>query len=122
MASSQIGDILLNLRIDARLSAEKVSEILRVQYSILLKPSTLYNYEKGRTLPGIRCFLALCVIYNCSDVLTTFGYSKYADKYSLYATEIEQIIQRYISLTPSEKEIILGALGIKTKSLNPKAA
>lgn len=122
MDNSQIGDILLKLRIEARLSVGKVSEILRTQYSILLNPDTLCNYEKGRTLPNIRCFLALCAIYNCNDILAAFGYSKYTDKYSSYAAEIKQIIQRYILLNPAEKGIILGALGIDAKSSNPKAA
>lgn len=120
MDSITIGTILRKLRENAHLSAKEVSDILKKDYSIDMNHRTLFNYEKGRSSPDIDRFLTLCMIYNCSDILYTFGYTDEQQHFTPPSHEDEQILKKYHSLPPSGRNLILGALGIEKDGLKQK--
>ncbi|MBP3609499.1 MAG: helix-turn-helix transcriptional regulator [Lachnospiraceae bacterium] len=113
MDSITIGTTLRTLRENANLSAKDVSEILKNKYAIDMNYRTLFNYEKGRSSPDIDRFLTLCQIYDCYDILYTFGYTEKKNAFTPIPPEEELIIKKYNSLPPSGKNMILGALGIE---------
>lgn len=120
MDATTIGTILRNLRENANMSAKDVSDILKKEYAIDMNYRTLFNYEKGRSSPDIDRFLTLCMIYNCNDILYTFGYTDKQQSFSPPNREDEQILKKYHSLPPSGRNVILGALGIEKDSLQQK--
>ncbi len=117
MTSIQIGSTLRSLRKKAGLSAKEVSAILSNTYNIKMEHGTLYNYEKGRSSPDIDRFLSLCMIYECRDVLYEFGYTnKKLSAIPLNSEEFE-VLDKFQSLSDSEKDMILGALRIERQEL-----
>lgn len=117
-----IGNILRTLRENSNLSAKEVSIILKNNYSIEMNYRTLFNYEKGRSSPDVDRFLALCQIYNCTDILYTFGYTNKQQNFVSYTPEDKQILKKYHALPPSGRNVILGALGIEKDGLQQKTS
>lgn len=112
-----IGNTLRKLRKQSGLSAQDVSQILKTKYSIEMNHRTLFNYEKGRSSPDIDRFLSLCMIYGCRDILYEFGYTnKKLSAIPLNSEEFE-VLDKFQSLSDSEKDMILGALRIERQEL-----
>lgn len=122
MNSVTIGTILKKLREDAKLSPPDVVAILKSNYSIELSLRTLFSYESGCSTPDVTIFLALCTIYHCQDILYTFGYSNKKITFHRSNSDEEVIINKYRALPAIEKNIILGALGIKKGILLQKSS
>jgi len=120
MDAITIGTTLRKLRENANLSAKDVSDILKSEFSIDMNHRTLFNYEKGRSSPDVDRFLTLCMIYNCNDILYTFGYTDKQQNFTPPSREDEQILKKYHALPPSGRNLILGALGIEKDSLQQK--
>ena len=120
MDSVTTGIILKNLRLSANLSIPNAINILRKDYSIKLNSRTLLNYEAGYGIPDLNHFLALCTVYHCQDILYTFGYNDEQVSLSTLSSEEQQIITTYRTLPTLEKNIVLGALGIKKELFQQK--
>lgn len=118
--TAHIGTVLAKLRKESNCSLKSVSGTLRTKYHITLPPQTILEYEQGRLLPDTNTFLAICAIYNCSDILYSFGYSNKNNTLSSLNPEELQIIANYRALPSAEKDMILGALGIKKDRLLPR--
>ena len=113
MNSVTIGTTLQSLRENSGLSTTHVSLLLKSTYAIESNQADLLHYESGNKSPDISCFLALCSIYGCHDILHTFGYTKTRTTLDAPNTEENLILQKYRLLPTEEKSIILGALHIK---------
>lgn len=116
----RIGLKLRELREEKGYNAKDVVELLSSNYGIELQFKTLYSYENGRTFPNTDVFLALCLIYNCRDILYTFGYTDKPNAYTVTSPEDALIVEKYNNLTPSGKNMILGALGIEKNDIQQK--
>lgn len=121
MDKKKIGLRLKELRAGASLSVDEVLQILKVRYSIEVRPNTLYGYENGRTSPDVDLFLALCKIYNCRDVLFEFGYTDIKEIFSIHNSEEKEVIEKYQALPEDGKDVIRGALGIEKREVQEMA-
>lgn len=122
MNSVTIRTALKRLRINLQLSPQDVSALLHSKYSIEVSAQTLLDYEAGSSTPDISHFLALCKLYDCPDVLHTFGYNSQKSAFFGLCSEEQQIINEYRKLPASEKNMILGALGIKKERVLQRIA
>lgn len=48
-------------------------------FGIVISEKTLYAYENGTNSPKVNTFIALCQIYNVTDIISEFGYSSVYD-------------------------------------------
>lgn len=117
---TNLGVTLRELRESKKYNAKEVAKILTSKYGITLQYRTLYGYETGRSFPNTDVFLALCEIYECYDILYTFGYTDKQQNFMPPSHEDEQILKKYHALPPSARNLILGALGIEKDSLQQK--
>lgn len=122
MNSVTIRTALKRLRTNLQLSPQDVSVLLHSKYSIEVSAQTLLDYEAGSSTPDISHFLALCKLYDCPDVLHTFGYSDENFAFCKLLPEEQQIINNYRKLPTLEKNMILGALGIKKERVLQRIA
>lgn len=120
MDKKQIGQRLKELRANSSLSVDEVLQILKSNYSIEVRPNTLYGYENGRTSPDVDLFLALCKIYNCRDILYEFGYTDIKEIFNIHNSEEKEVIEKYQKLPESGKDMIRGALGIEKREEQKK--
>ena len=67
-----IGTTLSELRKDKKLKQKDVASLLD-NYGFNVRAKTIYNWEKGLSLPGIPHFIALCDILDVDDVLWRFA-------------------------------------------------
>lgn len=119
--SIKLGTKLRELRENKGYNAKEVAALLSDKYMIKLKYQTLYSYETGRTFPNTDVFLALCQLYDCYDILYTFGYTDKQVIDNSISHEDEEILKRYHALPSSGQNMILGALGIdKSRQNNQK--
>ena len=102
----EIGSILRESRINAKMSVEQVSNVLtRCGYKASQK--TIYSWENGNSRPAIEVLMKLCDIYGIKDILRTFGFNGYNEDGSikLNLKEIEHI-EKYRSLDPHGQETV----------------
>lgn len=111
MDKIEIGSKLRTLRENTGMNAKEVSETLLKRFQIKVEYKSIYNYEKGRNQPDIDVFLALCIIYNCDDVLFEFGYTD--KRRSRTLSEADRVAVEYKKLPESGKDVIRNALGIE---------
>lgn len=117
---TKIGLKLRELREQKQLNAKDVASLLHDKYDIEINFKALYSYETGRTFPNTDIFLALCHLYECNDILYTFGYVDKPNAFAISPEDLE-VIKKYHALPSSGQNMILGALGIdKTKQNNQK--
>lgn len=103
-------EVLKNLREKSQLKAPEVSAMLRERYGMDMNYRTLYNYENGKSSPDVERFLALCEIYNCSDILGEFGFAHDTglgfEKIVLWGNEYTpenwEMLKNMISLVPQK--------------------
>ena len=69
-----IPSILRQKRELCGLSVESVVSKLK-DFGITISEKALYAYENGTNSPKVNTFIALCKIYNVSDIMSEFGYS-----------------------------------------------
>lgn len=115
---TNMGTILKKLRRKKGYKAKEVSALLQSEYGIDLKFKSIYSYETGRTFPDTDVFLALCMLYDCYDILYDFGYT---DKRNISAPtppEDAMIIKKYHSLPAGGQSVIMNALGIRRENIN----
>lgn len=93
MGNEYIPKILKEYRKKNHFTVKDVSLMLH-EHSIDVAPKTIYGWENGESNPSADILLTLCVIYNITDVLTTF---KYIDNIeSFYVTSSERtLIESY---------------------------
>ena len=64
-----IPQLLRDKRTCKKLSVEQVSAKLK-EMGFSVAPKTLYGYEKGVSMPNVPIFIALCDIYEVTDILS----------------------------------------------------
>lgn len=64
-----IPELLRGKRLSKNMSVEQVAAALD-EKGLHIAPKTLYNYEKGVSMPNVPIFIALCDIYGVSDILS----------------------------------------------------
>lgn len=111
MSKNTIGQKLRQLREKCGYNAKEVSLILQNTFSLNVQYKTIYNYENGRNSPDTDVFLALCIIYNCKDILFEFGYTDTPQKYPL-SSEASEVYSKYQALPKDGQAVIRNALGI----------
>ena len=121
MSKIAIGQKLRQLREHCGYNAKEVSSILQRDFSLDIQYKTIYNYENGRNSPDTDVFLALCIIYDCEDILYEFGYTDTPRKYPL-SSEATKIYSKYRQLSKDGQNIIRNALGISEKEMPEEPA
>lgn len=92
MRNEQIPKVLKEYRKRNHLTVKDVSLLLH-ERSIEVAPKTIYGWESGQASPSATMLLALCEMYNITDVLSVFGYS---ERETFYLTKAEQtLIEAY---------------------------
>lgn len=102
----EIGSVLRESRISAKMSVEQVSNILtRCGYKASQK--TVYSWENGNSRPDIEILMKLCDMYGIKDILRTFGYNGYKEDGSIQLNlkEIEHI-EKYRALDSHGQETV----------------
>ena len=102
----EIGKILKECRISAKMTVKEISEIL-INKGYKASESTIYSWENENSQPTPGAFLVMCGAYGIKNVLTTFGYNGYNSDGSikLNIKEIEHI-EKYRDLDDYGKETI----------------
>ena len=102
----EIGSVLRESRVNAKMSVEQVSNIL-TSCGYKASQKTVYSWENGNSRPDIEILMKLCDIYGIKDILRTFGYDGYKEDGSIQLNlkEIEHI-EKYRSLDPYGQETI----------------
>lgn len=101
-----IGIILRNYRKKNRMSIIQVINKLEKNYQIKISKKTLYAWENNQNQPSASCFLALCEIYNITNVIKEFGYESRKEPVPLILnSEEREIIIRYRSHNYSNSAI-----------------
>lgn len=102
----EIGSILRESRVNAKMSVEQVSNIL-TGCGYKASQKTVYSWENGNSRPDIEILMKLCDIYGIKDILRTFGYNGYNEDGSIQLNlkEIEHI-EKYRSLDPYGQETV----------------
>ena len=111
MSKHTIGQKLRQLREASGYNAKEVSLILQKNFSLNVQYKSIYNYENGRNSPDTDIFLALCIIYNCEDILFEFGYTDTPKKYPI-SSEVSELYSKYRALPKDGQTVIRNALGM----------
>ena len=69
---NRMGQILKEYRIKNNLSRKSVMNYLREQGFQNVRPTTLYSWENGQSMPNVYTFLQLCRLYHIDDILRVF--------------------------------------------------
>lgn len=69
---NRMGRILKEYRLKNNLSLESVMNYLREQGVQNVRPTTLYSWENGQSMPNVYTFLQLCRLYHIDDILRVF--------------------------------------------------
>lgn len=73
------------------------------EHSYSVAPKTIYGWESGQAQPSADVLLALCEIYNVTNILSTFGYE---DPKEFHLTAQEQELVRAYRAHPEMHEPI----------------
>ncbi|MBO4998697.1 MAG: helix-turn-helix transcriptional regulator [Lachnospira sp.] len=68
----RMGKILKEYRLKNGLSHEMVMNYLSEHGFQSVRPTTLYSWENGQSMPNVYTFLQLCRLYHIEDILRTF--------------------------------------------------
>lgn len=102
MPRSKIAEVLKNRRKILKLSAAEVTSRL-LAYGIDISPKSLYSYESGHRQPDADTLMALCEIYNITDILATFGYKK-EEPANVPVDELTENERIFMSLPPDLRQ------------------
>lgn len=91
----EIGNVLRESRIKAKMSVEQVSRLL-TECGFKASQKTVYSWENGNSRPDIEILMKLCDTYGIKDILKTFGYDGYKEDGSIQLNMKEiDIIEKY---------------------------
>ena len=90
MSNEYIPRVLKEYRKRNHFAVNDVSLMLH-ERSLEVAPKTIYGWESGQANPSADMLLTLCEMYNITDVLTVFGYTK---------------DDSFFHVTPSERALI----------------
>ena len=90
MSNEYIPRVLKEYRKRNHFTVNDVSLMLH-ERSLEVAPKTIYGWESGQANPSADMLLTLCEMYNITDVLTVFGYTK---------------DDSFFHVTPSERALI----------------
>ncbi len=91
----EIGSILRESRVNAKMSVEQVSKIL-TEYGYRASQKTVYSWENGNSRPDIEILMRLCDMYGIKDILKTFGYDGYKEDGSIQLNMKEiDMVEKY---------------------------
>lgn len=112
---NNIGSTLGTIRKEKGLTRKEVSNKLH-DLGIDISDKTLYGYESGRTTANADMFLALCKIYEITDIFSTFGYEGYNEDGSLQLNIYEiDMVEKYRTLDTYGKNAVDSVLDIEYK-------
>ena len=103
MNKKTFGETLRSLREREKLSVKAVIEELK-KYNQDITDKTLYSYENDKRAASADMLLALCQIYNCSNILETFA--GIAPDYSIPDDQEWKIIEKYRALDHYGKDVV----------------
>lgn len=96
----EIGSVLRESRLNAKMSVDQVSKILTAQ-GYKASQKTVYSWENGNSRPDIEILMKLCDIYGIKDILRTFGYNGYKEDGSIQLNMRESdLVETYRALDP----------------------
>lgn len=102
----EIGSVLRESRVNAKMSVEQVSDIL-TENGFKASKKTVYSWENGNSRPDIEVLMKLCDMYGIKDILRTFGYDGYNEDGSIQLNMKEiDMIEKYRELDPHGKKMV----------------
>lgn len=103
MTEKTFGETLRSLRERENLSVKAVIKELK-KYNQDITDKTLYSYESDKRAASADMLLALCQIYNCSNILETFA--GIAPDYSIPDDQEWKIIEKYRDLDSYGRDVV----------------
>ena len=103
MNDKSFGATLRLLRERENLSVKDVLTRLK-EFDLNITDKTLYSYENGTRAASADMLLALCQIYNCSNILETFA--NVQPDYSIPDDNEWKLIEKYRDLDPHGKDMV----------------
>lgn len=104
--ANEIGAILKNCRVQAKISVKGISEIL-TKRGFKASESTIYSWENDNSQPTPGALFTMCDVYGVKNVLETFGYNGYNDDGSLQLNLSEtDLIEVYRSLDQQGRDTV----------------
>lgn len=108
MDTNKIAKNLKKYRKAKKLTAQQVSYYLK-EHNCSVEARSIYDYESGNRTPNVNVFLQLCSLYECSDVLSDFGYDA---KITPDLEDEQSVLREYRKLCDEDKEIVKGFIDI----------
>lgn len=105
MKALNIGQFLREARIKANMTQDEAIEELSRQFNIDKTSNMISRYEKGQSMPSSDLFLALCVIYDVTDVIKDFVMGDDDESVDLTLEE-KMLLEKYRMLNDDERELI----------------
>ena len=110
---NKIPYVLKEKRGEKSLSVEYVSERL-AELGIKVSPKTIYNWETGHSQPSPDTLMALCSIYEISNILEAFGYQKNdADSQNILSEDLRRLLEKYRSLDSHGREAVDAIINVE---------
>lgn len=85
--------------------------------SLAVAPKTIYGWESGQANPSADMLLTLCEMYNITDILSAFGYTKNND---FHATASERELIEAYRKHPEMQEAVNVLLECGPRRKNPQ--
>lgn len=105
VANNSIGSTLKAKRTEKALSVEQVSSTL-VSLGFKASPKTIYSWESGNSQPTPDALLAMCALYDITDVLSAFGYAP-KERPAQTDRELSQLVRHYEASTDEGRSLLL---------------
>lgn len=106
----EISKVLKKYRKDNQLSVKDVVSLLH-ERGINVAVKTVYGWESGQASPPVTIFLALCEIYNITDVTAAFSPEK-SDTF-FHVTHSERILLQAYRKHPEMQKAVNKLLNLK---------
>lgn len=108
----KFGSMLRKARESSGLSAEEVCTKLS-SLGFKISPKTLYGYENDVSAPKISLFMALCQMYEISDIYSSFNVAPAPASHPLSLSEHERHVVLAYRSRPDARPFVDQLLGVE---------
>jgi transcriptional regulator with XRE-family HTH domain len=114
--SELIGDALKRYRKALGLTVPQVAAIMEKNYNLKVAAKTIYGWESNQCFPPTQKMIALCEIYQISDLSTSFSQKK--DSKNFMITPLERRVVQGFRDNPQMQPAVCRLLGVENYPLD----
>jgi transcriptional regulator with XRE-family HTH domain len=111
-----IGDSLKKYRKSLGLTVPQVAAIMQKDYDLKVAAKTIYGWESNQCFPPTQKMIALCEIYQISDLGTSFSQKK--DSKNFKITPLERRVVQGFRDNPQMQPAVCRLLGVENYSID----